>query len=154
MDDITTRTVVIAVNIFVTMTIVTLVIMSFFKIQDIFGLVRGTDTSIYNKFDDVYSRYNGKVVSGIGLLNALKSQEDTNDAIVINYTGSNVIRDELNMMNAGKRDENKTRESVYFKSLMESGEEYNYEDSYKGQVYEDDDGAIVVNFERIAQITK
>lgn len=154
MDDITTRTVVIGVNIFVTLTIITLIVMSFFKMQEIYGQVRETDTSIYNIFDNVYSKYNGKTVSGIGLLNALKSKEDTNDAIVINYTGSNVIRDELKRINANKRDENKQRETTYLKDLMKKGEGYNYEDSYKGSVYESNDGTIVVNFDRITKIEK
>lgn len=154
MDDITTRTVVIGVNIFVTLTIITLIVMSFFKMQEIYGQVKETDTSIYNTFDNVHSKYNGKIVSGIGLLNALKSQEDTNEAIIINYTGSNVIRDELKRINANKRDENKKRETTYLKGLMEKGEGYNYEDSYKGSVYESNDGTIVVNFDRITKIEK
>ena len=154
MDDITTRTVIIAVNIFVTITIVTLIILSFFKLQDIYGLVRKTDTSIYNTFDNVYSKYNGKVVSGIGLLNALKSQEDSNEAIVISYTGSNIITEELSKINANKNDDVKQRESAYLKQLMEEGKEYNYEDKYKGTVHENDDGKIVVDFERITKIAK
>ena len=154
MEDVTTRIVVIGVNIFITLTIITLIIMSFFKMQEIYGQVRETDTSIYNIFDNVYSKYNGKTVSGIGLLNALKSQEDTNEAIVINYTGSNVIRDELKRLNANKNDENKKRETTYLKDLMEKGEGYNYEDSYKVSVYESNDGTIVVNFDRITKIEK
>ena len=154
MDDITTRTVIIAVNIFVTITIVTLIILSFFKMQDIYGLVRQTDTSIYNTFDNIYSKYEGKIVSGIGLLNALKSQEDSSEEIVINYTGSNLVTEQLSKINANKKDDDKQRESSLLKELMEDGKEYNYEDKYKGNVYEDDDGKIVVNFERITKIAK
>ena len=55
MDDITSRTVVIAVGIFVTVTIITMLILTFTKIKDVYGTVATTNTSIYEKFDDIYS---------------------------------------------------------------------------------------------------
>lgn len=145
MDDITTRTIVIAVNIIVTLTIVSLIIVMFFQMQDIYKVVSSTDTSIYNKFDDVYSKYNGKVVTGIGLLNALKSYEtNTETKITIYYTDKEMIE---------KKMTNGEREVLVLKQEMENSKMgkksyFRYEDKYNVSVTEEN-GDYVINFNKI-----
>lgn len=146
MDDITTRAIVIAVNVFVTIAIVSLIIVMFFQMKEIYGVVVTTDTSIYNKFDDVYSMYHGKVETGIGLLNTLKKYEDNNDTqVIITYPNSANIRDEI---------KNKIREASYLKDLMQNNKEYKgikyrYEDKYNVTVSDEENGTVIINFERI-----
>lgn len=147
MDDLGVRAVIIGVNIFVTLTIVSLVIIMFFQMGNIYGMVASTDTSIYNKFDDVYSIYHGKVESGIGLLNTIKKFEQNPDQyVVIEYPGYQEVRDYLNgILN------DSTRESVYLKQLM-SGDEnnpnistkYKYHDRYNITVEERDNGVVAI----------
>ena len=126
MDDIAVRTVIIGVNIFVTVLIVTIVVIMFFQMGEIYGVVATTDTSIYNKFDDIYSIYHGKVESGVGLLNTIKKFEENPDQyVIIEYPGFVEVRGLLNG----------TRESVYLKNEMLSETKnqdlsikYNYEE--------------------------
>ena len=142
MDDITTRTIVIAVNIFVTIAIVSLVIIMFFQMREIYGVVATTDTSIYNKFDDVYSMYHGKVETGIGLLNTLKKYEDNNDTQVI-------IREYVQA--------NEKREVTYLKDLMKKnethkpggGHKFRLENKYDVIVEDNDDQTVTIRFQSI-----
>ena len=55
MEDISTKTIVIAVNIFVTIGIVSIVVIMFFQMQDIYGVVYSTDNAISGQFDDLYT---------------------------------------------------------------------------------------------------
>lgn len=145
MDDITTRTFIIAVNIFVTLTIVSIIIVMFFQMQDIYKVVSSTDTSIYNKFDDIYSKYNGKTVTGIGLLNALKSYESiTEYKVTIDYTDSKLIRDTL---------KESQREVEVLKAEMEKTKNnkksyFRYEDKYNVTVTEEN-GDFLIMFNKI-----
>lgn len=145
MDDITTRTFIIAVNIFVTLTIVSIIIVMFFQMQDIYKVVSSTDTSIYNKFDDIYSKYNGKTVTGIGLLNALKSYEsNTEYKVTIDYTDSKLIRNTL---------KESQREVEVLKAEMEKTKSnkksyFRYEDKYNVTVTEEN-GDFLIMFNKI-----
>lgn len=123
MDDITTRTIIIAVNVFVTIAIVSIVIIMFFQMEEIYGVVASTDTSIYNTFDNAYSMYHGRTMTGLGLLNTVKKYEDnTEEKIFIKYPNSNNVKQ--NAINSNKR------ESVYLKQLMETSEGFKYETKY------------------------
>lgn len=146
MDDITTRTVIIAVNIFVTITIVSLVIVMFFQMKDIYKIVLQTDTSIYDKFDDVFSMYHGKTETGIGLLNALKRYEDGTEDVIIKYPKSEQIREYI--------DNNNLREATYLKGLMEDnksfeGEKFKYEDKYNVTVEILENSQAQIVFEKV-----
>ncbi len=146
MDDITTRTIVIAVNIFITITIVSLVIIMFFQMQEIYGIVATTDTSIYNKFDDIYSMYHGKAETGVGLLNTLKRyEEQPDDQVIITYDNYQEIRSKLG--------ENE-REVVKIKELMTEGKDYNFEDKYSVTVSDGEDGTVIIDFNRTVQVKK
>lgn len=130
MDDITTRAIVIGVSIFVTLTIVTLVITMFFQMQEIYGIVATTDTSIYSAFDDIYAMYYGRTMSGLGLLNTIKRYEDRTDIdVVVVYPGSSDIKSYIESANASGT-QTPLRESVYLKSLMEQNNGYKYETKY------------------------
>lgn len=147
MDDITTRTIIIAVNVFVTVAIVSLVIVMFFQMQDIYGVVASTDTSIYNKFDDVYSMYNGKVENGIGLLNTLKKYEDyKKQDIIIKYPKREEVLDDIKILNI--------REVEFLKDLMKNQKSYEglnfkYEDRYNVVVTENDNGQAIIEYQRM-----
>lgn len=142
MDDITTRTVIVAVNIFITMTIVSIIVIMFFQMQEIYGVVAKIDTSIYSTFDDIYSMYNGSTMSGLGLLNTVKKYEDKTDVTVtIIYPGSYSVQSYALI--------NNIRESVYLKSLMEAGNGYKYEDKYSVTVNDFDQANIQIIFSEI-----
>lgn len=155
MDDMTTRVVIIGVNIFVTLTIVSLIVIMFFQMQDIYGLVAKTDTDLYSSFDDVYSMYDGKVETGIGLLNAIKRHEDNDDYfVIIKYPMSEQLRGEIESHNKNKNDDEKKREATELKKLMEQnktykGEKFRYEDRYNVTVSEGQNGMLEVNFIKI-----
>ena len=142
MDDITSRTVVIAVGIFVTLMIITMLILTFTKMKDIYGTVSTTNTSIYEKFDDIYSMYNGKEENGLGLVNTIKKYEsDTENKIIVNYPNKEAIVEKA--LSRG------LRESEYLKSVMEKNEngeqekingiELRYQDKYRINVSEDNE---------------
>lgn len=155
MDDITTRAVIIGVNIFVTITIVSLIIIMFFQMQDIYGLVSKTNTDLYSSFDDVYSMYDGKVETGIGLLNAIKRHEDNNDyRVIVKYPKSDKLREEIENYNIDKQEDEKKREATELKKLMEQneiydGEIFRYEDKYSVIVSEGQNGTLIVEFTKI-----
>ena len=144
MDEIGVRAVIIGVNIFVTVIIITLLVFMFFQMGEIYGLVATTDTSIYNRFDDIYSIYHGKIETGIGLLNTIKKFEENPDSnIVIEYPDCENVR----MAKAGIIDETtneQIRESVYLKKLMLGLRHPNiftifkYEDKYSISVEQDE----------------
>lgn len=150
MDDISTRSIIIGVNIFVTMTIVSLVIIMFFQMQEIYGIVATTDTSIYNKFDDIYSMYHGKVETGIGLLNTLKKFEENKDEqIKIVYPDREIIQK--------YGENNNKREVTVLKNIMQgNGTEnikglthrFKLENKYNVSVKEEDN-LLIIRFDSI-----
>lgn len=172
MDDMATRAIIIGVNIFVTITIVTLILMMFNELGGVYGLVKNTETSISSRFSDIYSVYNGKSESGLGLLNTLKKFEDEGvTPIVIIYPSSTEIKEYITNYNIGRKEENKITESRYLKIMMEKsklsaenfknqyGENYDtlkligdfaYEDKYDVQVLETEQGLIMINYFRVS----
>lgn len=142
MDEITTRVVVIGVAIFVTLSIVTIVIVMFFQMQEIYGIVATTDTSIYSTFDNVYSMYNGRTMTGLGLLNTIKKYEDkSQQKVLIKYPGSAEVKKYI--------EDTGSREVVYLKSLMEIGKQYKYETKYNVTVMTSQQGEVTIIFDEI-----
>ena len=146
MSDTTTRTIVIAVNILVTIVIVSLIIGMFGKMKEIYGIARETDNSISNSFDSVYEMYNGKKENGLGLLNTIKKYEDDPKAnIRIVYPGCESVR-------SLAKDEGK-REAIILKNAMEGTEKrvtgYSYEKQYRVSVIEDStsEASYIINFQ-------
>lgn len=155
MDDLGVRAVIIGVGIFVTIMIMSIMIIMFSQMSEIFGLVASTDTSIYNKFDDIYSMYHGKTENGIGLLNTLKKiEENSNKNLIVIYPGC----DELRMNLPVNVDGTKFREAVYLKKLM-NGEitnpeiptTYKYEDRYNITVDERENGITAIVYSKIGK---
>lgn len=150
MDYMTSRVFIIAVGIFVTLTIVSMVIVSFFQMRQIYGVVLRTDTSIYDKFNDIYSMYDGKQSNGIGLLNAVKKYEDdvSKDVIVV-YTGYEAVKEQAQTSNK--------REAVVLKEKMEENKnneattegKFMYEDKYNVSVSKNDEGITIISFTKI-----
>jgi len=154
-DDSTTRLVIIATNIIVTMVIVTLIVLSFSQMKEIYGMVNKTDNAIYNRFNDIYSMYNGRVESGIGLLNTLKKYEDAEDEqVVIMYPNATEIRSEIKGLNETRVRYDQIREATYLKDIMKNNNTYNgitykYETKYNVTVRNETNGKIIINFEKI-----
>lgn len=139
MDDITTRAIVIGVNIFVTLAIVSIIIVMFFQMMQIYGTVRDTDTSIYTTFNNITSMYSGRTMNGLGLLNTIKKYENkTDENIIIIYPGSNDIKEYVS--------NNNLREASYLKSLMESNKDYSFEKKYDVVVEEIEQDKIAIIF--------
>lgn len=155
MDDVTIRAVIIGVNIFVTLTILTLLIVMFSQIQEIYGLVVEVDNSIYNKFDNVYSMYDGKIETGIGLINAVKRHEDNNEySVIIKYPRCEELRAEINSHNLSNLPTNQKREATELKLLMEQnktykGEVFRYENKYTVTVTNGENETVIVEFIKI-----
>ena len=116
MKDVSMRAILVAVSIFVTMIIVTILFGSFNTIKEIYGTVNKVNNSIYDTFNDIYAMYNGKTENGIGLLNTIKKYED-NDSVLVRYPQYQLIQGDS--IATGKR------EVEYLKTLMENEEEYN-----------------------------
>ena len=146
MDELSTRIVIIAVGVIVTLTIVTLLIGMYSQMKEIYGTVTTTDTSIYSTFNDVYSMYHGKTDNGLGLLNTLKKYEDGKDNIIVEYVNKTAIQQESD------------REVDFLKNLMEINETgdiksyngivYRYQDKYYVTVTETTSG-IILNYTRV-----
>ena len=156
MSDITTRTIIIGVGLFVTLTIVGLLVGMFGQMREIFGMVNKTDTSIKSQFEDIYSMYNGKVESGVGLLNTIKKFEDEKSWIKINYPQKNIITSHMESyyIAYGKS----LREAVCLKGLMENNKCYDrnlntapikYEDKYIVSVEVIEGGITQINFSKV-----
>lgn len=149
MEEITTKTIIMAVNIFITIIIVSLIIIMFSQMGDIYGVVANTDTSITTRFDDVYSMYHGRVETGVGLLNTLKYFEEHNEYdVVIKYTAFRDIRGYVEEYNSMRDEEHWMRESEYLKKLIESESTdyervFKYEDKYNVTVYEEDEKTVI-----------
>lgn len=140
MDDITTKAIVIGVNIFVTMAILTIIIIMFSQMGEIYGIVSTTDNSIASTFDSVYAMYNGRTMTGLGLLNTVKKYEtDKEQDVIISYPGSATVKDYINK-------NGNIRESVYLKSLMEANVSYHYETKYNVLVETVNETTIVITF--------
>ena len=132
--------------------VVSLIIIMFFQMKQIYGIVGTTDTSIYNKFDDVHSMYDGKVESGIGLLNVIKKYEDTPvSGVIIEYPNATSIRDYLEVYNLNLPKGQQKRESTYLKELMldPKNNTYKYEYKYNVTVIENSQGQIEINFKKV-----
>ena len=152
MDDITSRTFVIAVNIFVTLLIITTLILTFSKMSEIYGGVATTNNAIYDRFDNVYSMYDLKEETGLGLLNTIKKYEDdTESHIIVEYLNSSEIKEEAESKGV--------RESDILKDVMEANENggnenykgtyYKYQDKYNVTVSASQGVDIVIHFERV-----
>jgi len=172
-DDISTRTIIIAVNIFITITIVSLVIVMFSQMGEIYGVVAETDTSIASRFDDIYSMYHGKVESGIGLLNTVKrfaddAEYDKYGKIIINYTDDTYIREAIEEYNVGRTEISQITEIECLKIVMEKSrltseafkEKYgdkspnvekvfSYEDKYNVTVEENSNKEIIIKYTKM-----
>ena len=152
MDNITTKAAIIGLSIFITLSVITLVITMFTKMQDIYGIVLTTDTSIHSLFDDVYSIYNGSVESGIGLLNTIKKFEDKtvpqNNNIEIIYPNCEEIRKYIKDYNKVVDEDEKLREAVYLKNIM-LGQENAFEKKYNVIVYEAGQDQVIIEFSEI-----
>lgn len=138
MDYITSKTFMIAIGIFVTLVIVTGLILVFTKISDIYNLTENTNTSILSQYDNLYSMYSGAKLNTVGLLNTLrKYQEDPEVGVKIIMNG--VTMDAV--------DENKKSVIQIIEGYVENND-LGYEEMFNVKV-EENDPIVNIVFEKI-----
>lgn len=126
MEWISARSIYIGVGIFVTLAIVSGVVLSFNKMGDIYGQVAKTEISIKDQFDNVYAMYNGAKLNGVDLLNTLKKYEDDKN-VNVEYPEHKVVKNKA-------KDESK-REVEILQELMEAKKTgFSYEKKYTATV--------------------
>ena len=137
MDYITSKVFVIAVGIFVTLSIVTMAMLGFSKLGEIFNVVENTDISIRNQYDNMYSMYAGAELNTVRLLNTLRKYEE-DDSVKIQVKGVNTyiinidddntdsIQNKTDMIN--HIEDQILAESVHYETLYDVSvtEELNY----------------------------
>ncbi len=143
MDALSTKVVIIAVSLFITVSIATALFAMFSQMKEIFGFVDETDTDIYSQFDNIYAMYDGRKDTGVGLLNVVKKYEYTDQNIVVEY----FKRDNIESV----AEANGQRPSQKLQELMEGnkkfqGELFSYENKYDVKVYEYN-GDIIIRYE-------
>ena len=143
MEDVSPKVLVFAVSLFVTMVIVSLVVVTFGKIKEIYSMTKNTDNSIHASFENVYQTYDGKKLNGMGLLNTVKKFEEENEYVSeVRYPSYAAIRTEAN--NNHKREVTVLKE--YFeKRKTKGGHTFKYETMYTAQVKEVD-GKTIIEF--------
>lgn len=82
MDTILNKYIILSVGIFITVIIFASILFSFDKATDILGQVNTTNISIKDRLDDIVHKYDGAVLKGVDLVNALKTYED-NEKVTI-----------------------------------------------------------------------
>lgn len=83
MDYITSRVFVIGVGIFMTLAIVTGVILVLSQVNEVYNAVENTNTSIIAEYDNIYSQYGESTLNTVGLLNTLRKYEEESDIHVL-----------------------------------------------------------------------
>lgn len=123
--------------------IFSLLVITFSQMQKIYGLVATTDNSISSTFNNIYDMYNGRTMTGLGLLNTVKKYEEARtEKIVVAYPGSDTIKEHISK-------NGNIRESVYLKSLMEDSGQYKYETKYNVTVDVTNDNTTIISFVEI-----
>lgn len=145
MDEISSKYVLIAVGIFVTIIVLTSVLMAFNKTQEVYGLVKNTNISIKSRIDNIYAQYDGAKLNGVDLLNTMKKygkddKDGNEDGVLVEYTGqgefngtdTNTIRYKAEHCSPAKK------EIEYLEELFENGTEpyFKYYNFYSVKVTE------------------
>lgn len=81
MDDISTKYIIMAVGIYITLIVLTSVILVINKVGDVFSVTNRTDISIQSRIDSIEDMYHNSVLNGVGLVNTITKYEE--DATVI-----------------------------------------------------------------------
>lgn len=84
MDEISIKTILIGVSIFVTLVIFTVFFLVFGQMRTLYSDVNDIDTSIKSRVDNVYDKYNGAKQNGVDLVNAIRKYEDY-DLVRVEY---------------------------------------------------------------------
>lgn len=143
MEDVSPKALIFAVSLFVTMVVVSLVVVTFGKIKEIYAMTKNTDNSIHASFENIYQTYDGKELNGMGVLNTVKKFEEENDVVSeVRYPAYASIRNRAN--SSGKR------EVVVLKEYFEGrktigGHTFKYETMYTAKVKEID-GKTIIEF--------
>ncbi len=143
MEDVSPKVLIFAVSLFVTMVVVSLVVITFGKIKEIYSMTKNTDNSIHASFENVYQTYDGKKLNGMGVLNTVKKFEEENDLVSeVRYPGYTGVRTTAN--STGKREVVVLKE-CFEKRLTKGGHTFKYETKYTAQVKEID-GKTIIEF--------
>lgn len=100
MDTVLNKYILLSVGIFITVVIFASILFSLDKAADILGQVNTNNISIKDRIDDIVHKYDGALLKGVDLVNALKTYED-NDKVTIFVGGSELTADEVDEMMKG-----------------------------------------------------
>lgn len=151
MDYITNKTVLIGVGIFVTLIIVTMVLLVFNEMKGVYNVVAKTETDIYTQFNNIVSMYDNAKMNGVELVNTIKKYEseirkedqDNTKLVDVKYPGVDTVRRAARLEGI--------REAEYLKQKMEEnikleGISYRYENQYNVYVEKDEKGITIIIF--------
>ena len=125
MDETSTKAISFSVGIFVTIVIVSLVVAAFNEIKLIYKSTKNTETSIHSQFDNIYLTYDGKELTGMGLLSTVRKYEDATDIVAyVDYPArvNLLVEAEVN----GRRESELLEEYFDYKVTV-SGVKFRYE---------------------------
>lgn len=84
MDEISTRYIIMAVGIYITLIVLTSVIFVANNVGDVFSVSNRTNISIQSRIDSIENMYDGATLNGVDLVNAITRYEE-DDAVTVDY---------------------------------------------------------------------
>ena len=135
MDEISTRYIIIAVGIFITLIVFTSIMLVINNVGDVFSIVNKTNISIQSRIDSIENMYDGITTNGVGLVNTIAKYEN-DDNIKIEYPHIDDIENDAGSDNIllylrKKLDEGTLSyweyQSIFSASVIKSGSVYTIE---------------------------
>lgn len=136
MDYATNKAIMIAVGIFITLTIASAIFVTINQVKGIYGYIYKTDVSLKNKFGE-FDMYNGVTMTGLDMLNTVKKYAN-NSLVEITYFGGNIQTD-------GQRDSNNVISNI---TKITNVSNYTYYTKYHVE-YKKENDKNVINFTNI-----
>lgn len=91
MDEISTRYIIMAVGIYITLIVLTSVIFVANNVGDVFSVSNRTNISIQSRIDSIEDMYDGATLNGVDLVNAIARYEE-DDTVTVEYPKKNEIQ--------------------------------------------------------------
>lgn len=124
MDEISTRYIIIAVGIYITLIVLTSVIFVVNNVKDVFSVSNRTNISIQSRIDSIEDMYNGATLNGVDLVNAITRYEE-DDTVTVVYPSKSAIT-----TNAGAIKVSKYLKDGFADGSIESTYGWNYSTSF------------------------
>lgn len=90
MDEISTRYIIMAVGIYITLIVLTSVIFVANNVGDVFSVANKTNISIQSRIDSIEDMYDGATLNGVDLVNAIARYEE-DDTVTVDYPHKSAI---------------------------------------------------------------